>query len=481
MSDGPRFAVVGRVNKGKSSIIATLAEDDRVPISRIPGTTTRCQEFPVQVDGKVLFTLVDTPGFEQAPRLLAWLKQTDPPVTARAARVAEFLAAFAGTDEFVEERQLLTPIVAGAGILYAVDGTKPYRDNYESEMEVLRWTGQPGMALINRIGDADHGAGWRAALDQYFKVVRDFDAHAATYDERLRLLQTFRELKDSWHEPLDAALRALRGERDRRLAEVGDAISELLIDELTYTLETRIDDAANRKEEQAKLEQAFHEWLRERERRERATVEGLYRHGEAFQMARELARPVFDQDLFAEKTWDLFGLSPRQLLALYSLSGAAVGGVLDVSVGGSSLLAGSALGAMVGAAGGFYHLKQRFARAASVDSALKQLRRAFATGTAYRIGPHAHPNFPFVLLDRALVHHEAVRLRAHARQDERLVLAEGGSLERLAREEREELHKLFQKIRKAHQDVPVRLRETLTRKVRSLVERHPERRPTTPA
>ena len=30
------------------------------------------------------------------------------------------------------------------------------------------------------------------------------------------------------------------------------------------------------------------------------------------------------------------------------------------------------------------------------------------------MGPHQHPNFPFVLLDRALLHHEAIRYRAHA-------------------------------------------------------------------
>ena len=35
MTDVPRFAVVGRVNKGKSSVVATLAEDDTVRIDAI--------------------------------------------------------------------------------------------------------------------------------------------------------------------------------------------------------------------------------------------------------------------------------------------------------------------------------------------------------------------------------------------------------------------------------------------------------------
>ena len=34
----PRFAIVGHPNKGKSSIVATLAQDDSVPVSPLPGT-----------------------------------------------------------------------------------------------------------------------------------------------------------------------------------------------------------------------------------------------------------------------------------------------------------------------------------------------------------------------------------------------------------------------------------------------------------
>ena len=35
----PLFAIVGHPNKGKSSIVSTLAQDESVTISPIPGTT----------------------------------------------------------------------------------------------------------------------------------------------------------------------------------------------------------------------------------------------------------------------------------------------------------------------------------------------------------------------------------------------------------------------------------------------------------
>ena len=73
----PRFAIVGHPNKGKSSIVATLAEDDAVAISPHPGTTTQARAYPMRLDGEVLYELVDTPGFQRARETLAWLEAHD--------------------------------------------------------------------------------------------------------------------------------------------------------------------------------------------------------------------------------------------------------------------------------------------------------------------------------------------------------------------------------------------------------------------
>src|SRR5690242_2281694 len=114
----PVFAVVGRANKGKSSIVAALAEDDRIEIGPLPGTTTRCARYPVTIDGETIFVLVDTPGFEDAPRALAWLRAHEVDASSRARVVAEFVRAHEGGDEFAEECKLLQPILEGASILY---------------------------------------------------------------------------------------------------------------------------------------------------------------------------------------------------------------------------------------------------------------------------------------------------------------------------------------------------------------------------
>src|SRR5688572_32848247 len=105
----PRFAIVGHPNKGKSSIVATLAEDDAIAISSHPGTTTHARAYPMRVDGEVLYELVDTPGFQRARETLAWLEAHDRGAGQRAAVVAEFAKAHENDPRFQDERELLQP------------------------------------------------------------------------------------------------------------------------------------------------------------------------------------------------------------------------------------------------------------------------------------------------------------------------------------------------------------------------------------
>lgn len=478
MSEGPvpRFAVVGRVNKGKSSIVATLAEDDSVRIDPRPGTTVEVREFPVRVDGRTLFVLVDTPGFEDAPRALAWLRSVDVPADERPARVEALVRAHEGSAEFVEERRLLAPVLEGASILYVVDGTKPYRPNYEAEMEILRWTGRPGMALVNRIGEGDHAEAWHRALGQYFRVVRDFDAFAASFEERLHLLEAFRALRPEWRAPIDEALAALVAQRGRRRAEAAAEIADLVADALTHVEEVAVGDEAALAAERDRLERSFHDALRRREARARRRVEALYGHGAAVFEEAALARPVLEQDLFAEETWRVLGLSPAQLVAASALAGATAGGVLDAAVGGASFLAGTVVGGALGGGAAAYSLGRRYARvrpAGGWPGLLRDARRLVSGERRFRIGPHAGPNFPWVLLDRALLHHAAVARHAHARRGT-IALPEGaraGVAAELAAGERRELEALFRRLRRAAPEAPRATRDALERAIARILAR----------
>lgn len=470
----PVFAVVGRVNRGKSSIIATLAEEDSIAISPLPGTTRRSTSYDVSLDGEVLFRLVDTPGFEDAARALSWLEQTKPGAEQRRARVAEFRRTFLGSADFVEECELLGPVLEGAAILYVVDGSTPFRENVMAEVEILRWTGQPRMALINRSVDAAHLATWHAALAPAFSTVRNFDAHAASFRERLSLLSLFRELCEPWRAPLGRAVERLQAEQERRLFESALAIAALLIDAVTHTLVVDAAVGGLSPAEQAAAEQRFLDALRELEERSRRHVEQVYRHHRLTTQASALERPVFSRDLFSKKVWSSLGLSAGQLITAYSVAGATAGGTLDAMVGGASFFAGTVLGAALGGATALWQLGAR-AFSVSAESLGERLDKAGGELQRYRVGPHQHPNFPFVLLDRALLHHQAIRYRAHAlNASAELDLSAGSQTRELPVATRQRLNKLFTGARKSPEGDHTARREELTRLVEDLLRERDE-------
>ncbi len=57
-----KIAIVGRRNVGKSTFVNTLAQEERVIASPIPGTTRDCIDVQFEVNGKK-FIAIDTPGF----------------------------------------------------------------------------------------------------------------------------------------------------------------------------------------------------------------------------------------------------------------------------------------------------------------------------------------------------------------------------------------------------------------------------------
>jgi hypothetical protein len=410
----PTFAVVGHPNKGKSSIVATLAEDERLAIGPTPGTTRKATAHTLTIDGKPQYVLVDTPGFQRAGAVLEWLESRATTASARPALVAEFVASHRDDPRFADECALLEPIIDGAGILYVVDGSKPYGSEYELEMQILQWTGRPRMALINLIGTEDHLAEWRQALDQYFSLVRVFDAVAADFETRISLLRSFGELQAEWRAPLQAAVEALVRERDRRRRASATAIAEAIVDALHMLERAPVPENEPLEPLQGKLTERLKKRLASRETRCRDAVQLIYHHET---LARgEAEQTLLAGDLFTEAGWQLFGLSRQRLVLTGAVGGALAGGGIDVLLGGASLALGAGIGALLGGAGAWL---------GGAELARVKVLGESLGGRVLQVGPVKAPNFPWVLLGRAWLHHQLVAERNHAYR-EALSLAVAG-------------------------------------------------------
>ena len=412
--DRPTFATVGAVNHGKSSVVSTLAEDDQVRVSPRQGETVECKRFSL----RDLFIFDDTPGFQNAPDVLAEL-QTAERGDDLLQFFREFIARHNGDPAFDAECRLFTPIVDGAGILYVVDGSRPLLPINRIEMKILSETGQPRLAIINLTGTDKHAQEWRRQLGISFNNdVREFNAHQASFDDRIELLEALAKLKQAWKPKLEEAITILREDWEIRLSDCAEIIVELLIECLTHE-ETRLldsDDEARRKRLDRELCEKFQNWISEREAKAHQAILELFQH--RLVTAKPTADVLFDESLFSDMTWRLCGCTEKQLIALGAVSGAVIGAGGDLLLGGHSLGAFAVGGAVIGAGGAFVTGKRR----PEIGIELPRKLRFFASkqkvaGTTLRVGPYAAVGFPWILIDRAVAVHYYATHRAHARRD----------------------------------------------------------------
>ena len=402
----PKFAVVGHPNKGKSSIVSALALDDTVHISDVPGTTTKQRSFPLKVDGKVLYELLDTPGFQRARRLLAWLEKHDVPADKRYEVVGAFINEYRDDPKFNDEIELLTPIMEGAGIIYVVDGSKPYGEEYEAEMEILRWTGQSSMALINHIDETDYSKEWKRALGQYFKMVRTFNPMQTNKAQHISILESMAQLKEEWIVPVKQSIKLFERYQEQMLQRSANIITKLLSESLSLVEKLSFESEEVEESDKQRVEEDYKEELRHLEIKTQKQIEKIWNHDH---LKKEQTLLTFDGlDLFSEESASVFGLTRKELLITGATSGAVAGAGVDLLLLGHTLLLGGAIGAIVGGVGAYLGFNEL--------SEVKVLGQKL--GKRYlQIGPMENRNFPYILLGRAIFHAYHIATRSHALRD----------------------------------------------------------------
>ncbi len=441
----PVFAVVGHPNKGKSSIVATLSQNDAIAIALEPGTTRQRQEYPLTVDGKTLYTLVDTPGFQRPRRVLEWLEAHSISASDRAETVNAFIIQHRDDGGFTDECELLAPLTEGAGIIYVVDGSVPYSAQHEAEMTILRWTGRPSLALINSIGEDDYSDTWARALGQFFQVVRKFDAVSAPFEQHISLLRAFGQLEPAWEQPLEQATAFLLAQRRQRRTEAAAMIARTLEEMMSFrekrTLTTLQTSELSDDELARQLRTSWYDNQRKREQHLRIAIEKLYEHHRVERQEAELEWHS-EHDLFSEDSRKAWGVN-RRYLATAGFGAGAVGGAgVDALTLGHSLGAGALVGGLIGAAGSYFYGDRLTLPVLNTGVLTNGLRTA-------TFGPVQDSQFGYVVLGRAINHWWHISHRNHAGRDLLdLAPADNHWLEHLDRANRQVIHRALERCRK---------------------------------
>ena len=409
----PEIAILGHPNEGKSSVLSTLAEDDSVRVSEIPGETVVCRTFPVRIDGREVLRFTDTPGFQNPSRVVAELRRL---TEEEGDCIARFRQQYKDVPELHDDIELLAPVERGAGIIYVVDGSRPVRNVDRAEMEILRLSGRPRMAIINcKNDDFKYLEAWKNEFRRSFNANRLFNAHRATYAERILLLEALKSIDQDWQPILDNVVTAFKADWAARNRQTVDILLDLFDGCLRYTVSAQIDGRTSQEELQAQLVASYHKTLSAREKSAHNRIRALYKHN-IFEYALP-EQSLLNEELFSEKTWELLGLSKTQVALIGGLGGAAIGAGLDLAAGGMALGLVTGLAGAAGAIGALWGGRKLS------EEGILGIRFG---GEQLKLGPAANINLLFILINRALLYYKHTINWAHGRRDYETAVNSGG-------------------------------------------------------
>jgi len=421
MSDLCKIVIVGDVSHGKSSVVATLVENDKVDIGPLP-TTVNYETFRV---GDLL-EFVDTPGFQNARQALLELKAAASDQNPLEV-FSKFVAQHEGGRFFVNECRLLEPLLDGASLLYIVDIARPMEAKHEAEIEILRLTGAPRIALLNQTGAPQHRAAWEARLRQNFSAVIEFNAHSSSFCERIALLEALAAVDLPGRTKIREAIPALKRNREEKLDEVARVVIDAEENLLTLKQTEGLRVPAQIASQTSDIQESFKAKISKCETAMHRELIRIFTHNKVT-VSEGPSIDLFEDGLFVEKNWSLLGLNTRQMVAAGALTGAGGGMIAGVKIdlfsvgatGGIATAAGGVMGfAMGGAMAGITAFFGR--RSASrITVKIPYFSRAIA-GTELTVGPINDQKFPWIVLDRAIGVFLSVSKRSHARREKELL------------------------------------------------------------
>ncbi len=400
----PEFAVLGHPNEGKSSVVSTLTEDDQIKVSRIPGETIVSRQYTVTIDNEKLIRFVDTPGFQVPQQTLAWFKAYD---KAPDKIVHHFIETFKRDPFFADECELLNPLSRGAGIIYVVDGSRPVRPDDLAEMEILRLTGRPRMAVINsKTGVKDYTDDWRLEFRKHFNAIRVFNSNTANFTDRILMLESLKSIDQEWEPVLSRVVQAFKDDWQRRCRMAGTVIIKSIEAALSFSLKQKLSKESQADAVHKSLTKQYQARIEKIEQLMFKKIRLLFRHHLFEVQLPEYS--VLKYDLFSKQTWELLGLTREQLATAGAIIGGTMGAVLDTAAAGITFGVFTAIGGILGAGS---------AVIGSQKIADKKKAGFSLGGDTVRLGPSKNLQFLYVLLDRALIYYSHIINRPHGKRD----------------------------------------------------------------
>ncbi|MDP1605367.1 MAG: ribosome biogenesis GTPase Der [Rhodocyclaceae bacterium] len=154
-SGGPRVAIVGRPNVGKSTLINTLLGEERMIAFDMPGTTRDAIATPFERNGKS-YTLIDTAGLRRKGRVFETIEKFSVVKTLRAIEAANVVVLMVDASQDISDQDAHIAgfcIEAGRAMVLAVnkwDAIDQYRRE-QVKLDITRKLNFMGFARVHHV------------------------------------------------------------------------------------------------------------------------------------------------------------------------------------------------------------------------------------------------------------------------------------------------------------------------------------------
>lgn len=349
-----KLAVVGHTNVGKTSVLRTLLRDPEFgDVDTNPSTTRNVIEGQINVQQDTLY-FYDTPGLEDGIGLYEYLLQLQQYAPAQRHDGPALLQAFLQSSEaeagFAQEAKVLRQLLQCDAALYVVDVRDPVLPKFQDELAILSKAARPILPILNfTASPAPYTSAWQQALGNVnLHAWVEFDSVSPQQEGELTIYQHLRTLMPNKQSPINTLLTEITKRRQGLEQSASHLIAELLVDCAALRIRVEGEPTADHTQSLQQSVQDLQMLVRQREQRCLESLLRLYRFhaGSVSFDSLAMTQGRWENDLFHPQSLRQFGIKTGKAAA----TGAAAGAGVDILMLGTTLGAGTAIGAMLGGA-----------------------------------------------------------------------------------------------------------------------------------
>lgn len=352
----PVFVITGAPNKGKSTFVKAITNDPNVVVKSTARTTVKSKPYhyyKVNSEGnkEKLLTVWDTPGFENQAEVFEIFNSWKNEGSSRPLElIQEYVNTYQDHPDHKYDVEIFKPLVNFACIIYVADCSNSFsNEDYLREIQLLKFTNLPRIAILNPIDGNEHIESWREGLREYFHTIKVFNPHKTTFEEKLSTLRALSHLHDEWEKQINYVIELIENDREQILDESARIIRKTVLEIFDNEFEVNVKSLKDEDDHKKELLKQARDFVIKKMNASQKKINALF----GIDIEIELTENYEDNDLFSE-TVRKRNLSHHQRGFVWAVGGGAIGALIDTAAGGITFGVFTAILASGGYAAGYY-------------------------------------------------------------------------------------------------------------------------------